>query len=105
MISKELLSEVLNLNVAEVGDVTSQVNLWFLYDDNESNYFNIYEIMYKCKLWAISKNYRLITNVNYELDGECKIYKNNNVLIKHVIRDTEFSAVSDACEWLLQQER
>lgn len=104
MISADLLSDVLNLNVLEIGEVTSKVNIWFLYDNKESDSINLYELMYKCKLWAISKKYRLVTSVNYELNGECKIYKNDNVLIKHAIRDTELSAVFDACEWIFKKD-
>ena len=43
MISKCLLSKILDINVTEIGLITSKVNLWFLCT-TESDCINIYEL-------------------------------------------------------------
>jgi RNA recognition motif-containing protein len=66
-ISKELLSEVLNCKVNSCfidNDICSYENV--VYED-----ISIYELAYKCKLFAFSKGYEIV-----QLAYTIKIYKN-----------------------------
>lgn len=117
MISKELLSEVLNKKVIDddISNIEIKDNtLTFIedyWDEDEGSGFyrnhtiNIYELAHKCKEWITSKDYYLSTFIDFGVDNYfCKIkWFNSEYIIqnKKFIADTEPEAVFKAAQWVL----
>lgn len=132
MISKELLSKVLDLKMwkTETLQITFDENIikWrgiFLGDVGFYNSYeniNIYELAHKCKEWALSKsNLELISAITEE-GAYCKIdniipstieYDINQMdtayrtIFNSIIfdADTEPEAIFKACEWIMEQTK
>jgi len=135
--SKELLSVVTGipisksvdeLGITRVVNVTSDYDgtyLNFKYQDQESShlrYFNLYELVHKCKEWALAKNLFLSSGVSrcspadsptridiWYCSIEYKIYacpagkRSLHTWCKHSeIANTEPETVFKACEWILK---
>lgn len=109
MISKELMSEVMQLGILEVGEV-DDCYLSFKYyiqeGDNIQACINVYELAHKCKEWALSK--RCYINSIYNEFWWDRIEKkyfadipNKN---KSFYADTEIEATIQACEWALDNK-
>lgn len=96
MISKELLSEVLDLYITDITYpvMESQTSLfsdkpeiipnYSIMEYTGSNGFmgatltiNIHELAFKCKEWALNNGYELHTYKTKIKNGICKIYKYN----------------------------
>ncbi len=125
MISKELLSEVLDVDVK---NTLNEINGVLQYEtsilDNGLEYFNqhvinIYELAHRCKEWAWIEGYGLSSRIyvshresersQYLDDYDFEEYKtyyahiykgNNNDVIKHTEATTEPEAIFKACEWI-----
>ena len=111
MISKELLSKVLGLTVVKVPELDGTI-LWYkgIINIKGSPYtkelsINIYELAYKCKEWALSKNYILQSSIEIDC-GYCEIsYIILNQVEKVLITaESEPEAVFKACEWILDKD-
>ena len=115
MISKELLSEVLEnevpyqVRVHKIIIKNNSLNYFYNSKDNRSGlfetneYINIYELAYKCKEWAFNNGYYLnIYNdaIDVVLKKSCKIVEN--------ITDGSFKyspmLVFKACQWILDNK-
>ena len=115
MISKELISEVLNKNIIAIDlnktDKTVPINkLSFIYEDEEGikigwQYdcdINIYELAHKCKELALTQNY-------YISEGAMiiDIFK-DNVFQKGIHNDDDIAYnpknVFKACQWILDNK-
>lgn len=103
-ISKELLSEVMQLGILEVGEVDDcylSFNYYILDDDNIKACINIYELAYKCKEWLKNN----VSNANSGFDNGHRnfCYIENYNIQDTFYADTEIEAVIKACEWILNK--
>ena len=109
MISKELLSNVLDNEVpyqVKVHKIIIKNNsLNYFYNSKDSGgglfeaneYINIYELANKCKEWAISKCYEIVSYT----EG-CEIFQTQlGETIKYFYAETEVEAIFLACEYIL----
>lgn len=107
MISKELLSEVLEKDAypydyAQNGRVLRYA---FFESINRKRYINIYELAHKCKEWASKKGYIVI---EYPLCVQ--VHKENDDDFKKIIGDktTQWFTPKrcfDACKWILENTK
>ena len=110
-ISKELLGEVLGYEVdAFLGISENEIDYTCCKDKDigyEDISINIYEFAFKCKEWAKSKDYYILsgyddTNIPVSLinhhygEGGCSCDK-------YFETNTEPEAVFKACQWILEQ--
>ena len=116
-ISKELLSEVLNVNVQtelQEDDFCSDNTLiYWEFDDYHNDYknINIYELAHKCKEWAIKQH--KIDLITLELDKNektisCSILYGEihpNMKMYYFNADTEIEAIFKACQWILDNKK
>jgi hypothetical protein len=118
MISKELLSEVLENKVYLIRerrpiDISSNIIQYELENGfRPFEYINIYELAHKCKEWAISKGYciNLISRTNglstliflygKDFDKKKEIDIKSSLDIK-----TENEAMFLMCEWILRETK
>ena len=117
MISKELLSEVLGVEV-NIFDVDKKNDLVFEYKNDGTygdtdikinkdfigTYINIYELAHKCKEWALEL-YELRSHL-CDNKGHCIIYGLNYPREEFMFftEDTEPEAIFKACQWILRRE-
>ena len=73
-INKNLVSEVLKLNICEA--YIENNNLYFDMGLPLIQRINLYEFAFKCKEWALSKDYILSSN-NYNNGGCCQVIQEN----------------------------
>ena len=106
MISKELLSEVLDTHIGSIeyidntNTVRYTITTCFGYID-----INIYELAHKCKRWACDKRgYGVSSYVAYD-DARCEIFKHSDKTKTQIYGDTEPDAVFKACEWVLKETK
>ena len=119
-ISKELASSVLGLNVAYTERCEHRDNIIGIWADMNTKpikEINIYEFAFKCKEWAISKNYSLMSRQAREYDlcprltykqvGICNILINDSPDVSKniLIENTEIEAIIKACEWILERSK
>jgi hypothetical protein len=96
MISKELITQVLNLK--RVDEIYVEDNLIYFCELNEG--INIYELAYKCKEWAYEFGYQLASYPTGEI-YMCRDPHNNNV---YVSGSSEPEAIFKACQWILDNK-
>ena len=112
--SKELLSEVLSyklsykIKVHKVIVCTGTLNYFYNRKDSrgglfEANaYINIYELAFKCKVWAVENNRELYSSSR----GHCYISNLNRNNPSNTIdhyAETEVEATIKACEYILKE--
>jgi len=114
MISKQLLQEVLGVNISSVGNINEGYLNYSPVENDYSLYhqINIYELVHKyCIDWALNKGYDICSK---EVDGKYCLLTDEKILgIKvgdvFVISDTftpfvsRIEAVIKACEWILKK--
>ena len=114
-ISKELLSEVLNLNITYIEHCNNSIVYKVSVYDREEE-VNIYEFVFKCKEWAMNKGYQIISGLSdepshrkqdekayakvlwYEGDDLHREYKD-----MYFMANTEIEAVVRASEYILKE--
>lgn len=115
MISKELLSEVLNEHRVildyEVSICGKELHYGHV-DIEEDGFVNIYELAHKCKEWALTNGYHINTLL-YD-DGATRIYTHGIAIVHYSDEksnynevfsceaDTEPEVVFKACQWILE---
>ena len=114
-ISKELLEEVLNVEISEVTGMLTHKNNQSLLSyitkncsiNDGKELINIYELAHKCKEWALSKDYKLVS-----LSKECFLYDTQDLYdvseqldqwSEWFEADSEVEAIFKACEWILKE--
>lgn len=120
MISKELLSEVLEIEVIEVKDKTTGAlyvpdnSIGFAWEEEISGLINIHELAHKCKEWATSKGYIMLSYIEDDKMGYVSL---GNLFGKTEVElpqpkesfwfeaDTEHEAIFKACEWIRKEMR
>ena len=115
MISKELLSKVLEENISEVYKMGSNPNfkqntlLFKLYGSGELCHINIYELAHKCKEWAKSKGFFILSGYDNTETPEAiinHIYSESGCCCDGAFEaDTEPDAIFKACQWMLDNKR
>ena len=107
-ISKELFNEVMG-NVSDIYNM-KVVNDYLFWDNGYSNQINIYELAHKCKEWAFTKGYIVISGATTSNDWcstICKVIKENPYIeeVSHTWEQTEVEAIFKACEWILHKTK
>lgn len=113
MISKELLSEMLGIDVAKIlasewsNDISVyEKNFKYPMTYNASAYItiNIYELAHKCKEWAYSQGYEIDSCYS----GEYRISKVMDDSMFYVVLDgsksNEIEAIEFCCQWILDNK-
>ncbi len=110
-ISKELLSEVLKLEVVKHSLFNKSNNsfdiTYMQLKDNpytRSMPINIYEFAFKCKVWVFNK-YKIYLSSELGEDSDVSLFWTANFKIKKENKsfygDSELEAISLACEYIL----
>ena len=104
MISKELLSKVLDINCTAV-ELPLEGSMLGFQTDNKMflHLINIYELAHKCKEWAypIEDNY-VMSSGYHDSMAFCVLESLKDSSIQFYA-DTEPEAVFAACQWILEQ--
>lgn len=108
MISRELLKLVLPYPQNEFVDFIKQNDEFIKYGARVQDQISIYELAFKCKLWAITKNVYIcsFSNVN---GGVADVYNGFSELLfesrslANSERQTESEAIFKTCEWILKE--
>ena len=114
IISKELLSEVLNLNMWKTETLTISTEYNKLYYNGitlgdygyyeYTEHINIHELAHKCKEWALKQEYKVNSRPD-NVPTLWEAYINLNITTAHTeVAATEPEAIFKACEWILQQK-
>lgn len=99
-ISKELLSEVLKLNITYTERCNNSIVYKISVYDREEE-VNIYELAHKCKEWAFNKGYSISIHQS-EISGYiAEIHCGWSVTDFHSRFEPE--AIIKACEWVLKE--
>lgn len=105
VISKELLSEVLEVKVLgftyipnDKDTISSNESIFVTLKDSHPC-INIHELAHKCKEWAKNKGYYLKSWINDDDSGTCEIL----LFGKHDAK-TEYEAIFKACQWILDNK-
>ena len=111
-ISKELLSEVLKVNVKEFKIEKNELRYIIENDTNnipDLTYINIYELAHKCKEWACIQGYDCLSDTT--IIGCCNShlfksgqFMNRSVCLESFLGNTEYESIFIACEWILDNE-
>ena len=109
MISKELLSKVLDTTIVDIYTEPHLKVLWYSTTSNRINReINIHELAYRCKEWAYTKGYDIVTirvekdvyrGLCYEEDGDWEdfVFECNSC--------TEPKTIFKACQWILDKNK
>ena len=102
MISKELLSAVLNCDITSV-NIDSQFKNYIIV--NKHRTMNIYELAHECKKWAWSEGYGL-----EELAFGVELYELIEGNVSNILKGFEKSKpynvnlIFQACQWILNNK-
>lgn len=123
--SKELLSEVLDIDIYNINGISS-TEIEYEYDMKEFgehlDIINIYELSFKFKEWAYQNNYSIRTfrtSIGWVVDtlhNNIEDGRRKNTWVFDIINydndtmhqyhfETEVEAVLAVCEWILQQKK
>ena len=107
-ISKELLSEVLNLNITYIERCNNSIIYKISVYDREEE-INIYELAHKCKEWAYTQGYILFSKIRLNSSlASCYF----DTMGKHDYEDgyhndfraeSEPEAIFKACDYILKE--
>lgn len=116
--SKELFIEVLNIKIENIKKSVDDFSLYGVVIENEMAYLRnkntlfdleeicIYKLAYKCKEWAIKKEFIVTSQINtyasYSYIGLDELYGG---FIKEFEANTEPEAIFKACEWIMEQTK
>ena len=110
MISKELLSEV--LNIEHILEFRQSVNVFWITDAKShvgAVPINIYELAHKCKEWALANGFAISSGIPKPFYKKriigAEIFKltdfRNAIFICY--QESEYDAIIEACEWILKE--
>jgi len=129
MISKELLSEVINIKIEDIIDLKKFGNDLKYYEkcllksccdgrlsDNKDSIrksINIYELAFKCKQYALKRGYILDSQSRSYCKGKgiCFIYLDDwtsefpEYCLESFLADSEIEAIFKACQWILDNKK
>ena len=111
-ISKELISEVLDMPKESIVDIYTDGNYLLIRKINSRiEEHNIYEFAFKCKEWAFKQGYELFSRIlsnDHQHIGNCVVYRveaDPEESLKIMNEKTEQEAILKACEWILEQNK
>lgn len=104
MISKELLSEVLDDKRIMMNKIEFEIGNSYLVVDNYIR-INIYELAHKCKKWALNEGWWIDSNL-----GFINIGKNGNGIVwktfnGYDLKLDEPNLIFKACKWILKETK
>lgn len=101
LISKELLSEVLRLDICKITIKNNILEYDADFDDTiDVKNINIYELAYKCKEWAYKLGYEVV-----QLSHSIKIYKNSyEAFNESSFKIYDLDLFFKTCQWILDNE-
>ena len=111
MISRELLSKVLDEDNSVIGEYTyiskhkNMVHIGIELDGiPKEKKINIYELADKCKAWCVEQKYPLET-LCAENFVKVKVYQGHWIEKPKIVfqEHTEIEAIFKACEWILNE--
>ena len=108
MISKDLLSEVLEININKIKEVHKVNNIIKIVDTkNMYNDINIYELANKCKEWAYEIDFYIYSIFTFAGEGACYVTKDDEILkrLATFAGDSEPEAIFKACQWILDYQK
>ena len=100
-ISKELLSEVLNLNITYIERCNDSIIYKISVYDREEE-INIYKFAFLCKEWALTKGYFIYSTNELSF---IKTFSLETIETFSNGKDTEIECILKACEWVLNKEK
>ena len=105
-ISKELLSEVLNINVqTEIHEddwCSDNTLIYWEFDGYHNDYktINIYELEHRCIEWAFNEGYACLVGIDI-----CYVMRLEGFNIDYFTQlSKDFSNVFKACQWILDNK-
>ena len=108
-ISRELLSEVLKLEAVKHSlynkrNITFNITYMQSEDSLKANWMpvNVYEFVFKCKDWALSKGYFIYST------HELSFIKALSLEVIETFangKDTEIECILKACEWIIKERK
>ena len=101
MISKKLMSEIMNDKVKSIRIMNNTIFIYF--ENNNQEYFiDIYELAYKCKVWAKNKGYVIGTDLDKVNVWSIK----ERIVINHfeVYFEDYLEFEIKACQWILENK-
>jgi len=109
MISKELLSEVLNTKATGEYTISSDVMEYEIDAPNtitKRDYFeiNVYRLAHKCKEWAMKEHCLWCVSYVTNIGATCKTYNGLEENDQMFIENTEPEAIFKACQWILDNK-
>lgn len=110
MINKELLSEVLKVDIRKINNSTLDGNLYYYKTFVKcKSKINIYELAHKCKEWAYKCGYIIDSGYHKHHINCFKAHfygwVNENIDTEtELVATTEMEAIIKACEWILKQK-
>ena len=114
MISKELLSKVIGLDILAVYGEANSI-LTFKFDESCGNQIgregkiNIYELAHECKEWAENKNHIIYSHIDrcHSPARQVGVATIGNQVFRgyYGTNESEPEAVLKACEWILENEK
>ena len=110
MISKELLSEVLDCEIMDMGVEGSDVT-YLMPSKCHWIDINIYELAHECKEWAYDRYGDEVSSMkSYFAEYEKKLWysttsKYYEISLDGFYADTEPEAIFKACEWILKDNK
>lgn len=108
MISKELLTEILGIEILSskpVNQTSTMTYKFYEFGELRESSINIYELAYLCKKWAYTKDYLIDSCFYLHLpEGQIHVFwqSRSNWRIEFG-GNTEPEAVFDACQWIFEQ--
>lgn len=121
-ISKELLSEVLKLEVVKhslFNKSNNSFNITYMQSEDslKSNWMpiNIYEFVFKCKEWILNQKnkdcFYIADQFSLNIESQmgvikyfwCVLLKNNSRISPEFKADSELEAIIKACEYILKE--
>ena len=106
-ISRELLSEVLKIEVVKhslFNKRTNSFNVTYMQSEDSLKadwmLVNIYEFVFKCKEWALSKGYFIYSTNELSF---IKTFSLETIETFSNGKDTEIECILKACEWILNE--
>ena len=101
-ISNELLSNVLSMEVYSNSLSFDSIIIEFSLPLEQK--VSLYKFAFLCKEWALTKGYKIQSQLNSENKGHSHISKiSENEWAKGFFKDTEVEAIIKACEWVLKE--
>ena len=111
MISETLLKEVIKKEISITNFIDSSRKIYNIGSDviipttYGSHDYNIYELAHKCKEWAETHNFNLVSSTSFQGDAQpcCMPVHSSGCEHNWVDANTEPEAIFKACEWIMEQ--